>query len=131
MNSNLPAVPDHLMGGCMCGTVRYEIAGEPMFSALCHCDRCRPQSGSAFSTVIIIKRSTFKIKGETAIFEDIGSSTIQKSGHTQSRPSLSPEQGPGRYLGTIDFPDIGTRQVTVAWDGPAGKGSTQFSVPVR
>ena len=74
MNSNLPAVPDHLMGGCMCGTVRYEIAGEPMFSALCHCDRCRPQSGSAFSTVIIIKRSTFKIKGETAIFEDIGSS---------------------------------------------------------
>ena len=45
--------------------------------------------------------------------------------------TLSPEQGPGRYLGTIDFPDIGTRQVTVAWDGPAGKGSTQFSVPVR
>ena len=23
------------------------------------------------------------------------------------------------------------RQVTVAWDGPVGKGSTQFSVPVR
>jgi hypothetical protein len=48
-----------------------------MFSALCHCDRCRPQSGSAFSTVIIIKRSTFKIKGETAIFEDIGSSGVR------------------------------------------------------
>ena len=25
----------------------------------------------------------------------------------------------------------GTRQVTVTWDGPAGKGSTKFSVPVR
>lgn len=45
--------------------------------------------------------------------------------------TLSPEKGPGRYLGTIDFPDRGARQVTVAWDGPAGKGSTQFSVPVR
>src|SRR5262245_47691376 len=45
--------------------------------------------------------------------------------------TLSPDKVPGRYLGTISFPDRGARQVTVAWDGPAGKGSTQFSVPVR
>lgn len=45
--------------------------------------------------------------------------------------TLSPDKTPGRYLGTIDFPDPGTRQVTVRWDGPAGKGSTKFSVPVR
>jgi len=45
--------------------------------------------------------------------------------------TLSPDKTPGRYLGTISFPDSGARQVTVAWDGPAGKGSTQFSVPVR
>jgi YtkA-like len=43
---------------------------------------------------------------------------------------LTPE-GPGRYRGTIEFPDRGARQVTVTWDGPAGKGSTKFSVPVR
>ena len=45
--------------------------------------------------------------------------------------TLSPDKTPGRYLGTISFPDSGARQVTVVWDGPAGKGSTQFSVPVR
>jgi len=45
--------------------------------------------------------------------------------------TLTPDKAPGRYLGTISFPDRGARQVTVAWDGPAGKGSTQFSVPVR
>ena len=45
--------------------------------------------------------------------------------------TLSPDKAPGRYLGTISFPDSGARQVTVAWDGPAGKGSTQFSAPVR
>ena len=39
--------------------------------------------------------------------------------------------GPGRYRGTIAFPDRGERQVTVAWDGPGGKGSTRFPVPVR
>ena len=45
--------------------------------------------------------------------------------------SLTPDKTPGRYTGTIEFPDGGTRQVTVNWDGPAGKGSTKFSVPVR
>jgi hypothetical protein len=45
--------------------------------------------------------------------------------------TLTPDKVPGRYLGTISFPDSGSRQVTVTWDGPAGKGSTRFSVSVR
>jgi hypothetical protein len=45
--------------------------------------------------------------------------------------TLRPGTEPGRYGGTISFPDSGDRQVTVTWDGPAGKGSTKFSVPVR
>jgi hypothetical protein len=45
--------------------------------------------------------------------------------------TLTPDKVAGRYLGTISFPDSGARQVTVTWDGPAGKGSTRFSVPVR
>ena len=45
--------------------------------------------------------------------------------------TLTPDKTPGRYLGTIEFPDTGTRQVTATWDGLAGKGSTKFSVPVR
>ena len=44
--------------------------------------------------------------------------------------ALEPD-APGRYRGTIDFPDRGERQVSVAWDGPAGKGATRFPVPVR
>lgn len=44
--------------------------------------------------------------------------------------TLEPD-GPGRYRGSINFSDRGERQVTVAWDGAAGKGSTKFSVPVR
>lgn len=45
--------------------------------------------------------------------------------------TLQPDAEPGRYRGTISFSDSGDRQVTVRWDGPAGKGSTRFSVPVR
>ena len=47
-----------------------------------------------------------------------------------SNATLKPET-PGRYQGTISFPDSGDRQVTVSWDGPAGKGSAKFAVPVR
>jgi hypothetical protein len=45
--------------------------------------------------------------------------------------TLTPDKAPGRYTGAISFPDRGARQVTVTWDGPAGRGSTRFSVPVR
>ena len=45
--------------------------------------------------------------------------------------TVTPDKTRGRYLGTVEFPDRGARQVTVSWDGPAGKGSTKFSVPVR
>jgi hypothetical protein len=45
--------------------------------------------------------------------------------------TLAPDNAPGRYQGTVSFPDSGARQVTVTWDGPSGKGSARFSVPVR
>jgi hypothetical protein len=45
--------------------------------------------------------------------------------------TVKPESAPGQYRGTITFPDNGDRQVTVSWDGPAGKASTKFAVPVR
>jgi hypothetical protein len=45
--------------------------------------------------------------------------------------TLQSDGKPGQYRGTISFPDKGDRQVSVAWDGPGGKGSTKFSVPVR
>ena len=76
MTDDRPEMPDSLMGGCMCEAVRYRISAAPITAGLCHCDRCRPQSGSAFSTIIIIRRSTIEIEGETAVFDDIGSSGL-------------------------------------------------------
>ncbi len=35
-------------GGCQCGGVRYESAGEPLALYVCHCLECRRQSASAF-----------------------------------------------------------------------------------
>jgi len=32
---------ERLHGGCQCGSVRYEIGGAPLLTALCHCTMCR------------------------------------------------------------------------------------------
>ncbi|MEK7700684.1 MAG: FixH family protein [candidate division NC10 bacterium] len=45
--------------------------------------------------------------------------------------TVTPDKTPGRYLATISFPDVGAREVTVNWDGLAGKGSARLSVNVR
>ena len=74
MSDAVVEMPEAMTGGCMCRAVRYRISGQPVVAGLCHCNRCQPQSGSAFSTVIIIKRPTFKLEGETAVFEDVGAS---------------------------------------------------------
>jgi YtkA-like protein len=67
---------------------------------------------------------------------DVGKVTLNTS---MPMPGMAPmiagatlqPDGTGRYRGAISFPDAGDRQVTVSWDGPAGKGTTKFTVPVR
>ncbi|MDL2406844.1 GFA family protein [Rhizobium calliandrae] len=60
----------------MCGAVRYKIESPPLGTGLCHCDRCRPQSGSAFSTVMYVPRRSLTVEGKTAYFADIGTSGL-------------------------------------------------------
>jgi hypothetical protein len=35
-----------ILGGCLCGSVRYQGAGTPSSATLCHCVTCRRASGS-------------------------------------------------------------------------------------
>lgn len=33
-------------GHCHCGAIRYEVTGDPVYSALCHCEDCRRHAGA-------------------------------------------------------------------------------------
>jgi hypothetical protein len=48
-------------GGCMCGAVRYESGGEPLFSLQCHCRDCQRASGSAFVAAVRLPAAQFRI----------------------------------------------------------------------
>ncbi len=48
-------------GGCLCGTVRYELRGELGPAYFCHCGRCRKANGSAFATNAVVAADDFAV----------------------------------------------------------------------
>ncbi len=51
-----------MQGGCQCGGVRYEIAGDlPETIFVCHCRECQKQSASAFGISVPLNRDTFRL----------------------------------------------------------------------
>jgi hypothetical protein len=38
-----------LTGGCLCGSVRFEVTEPPLFASYCHCTRCQRRTGTAAS----------------------------------------------------------------------------------
>ena len=57
-------------GGCHCGEVRYEVTGDPVYHAICHCDACRASSGAPFVAWYAVKAGQFQlVSGEPKQFE--------------------------------------------------------------
>src|SRR5207302_6957988 len=48
-------------GGCLCGAVRYESAGDPVFSLHCHCRDCQRSSGTAYIAAMRVPAAGFRI----------------------------------------------------------------------
>mgnify|MGYP002713084919 CR=1 FL=1 len=48
-------------GGCLCGTVRFEIHGPIRDIIYCHCSQCRKVQGSAFATNGVVASDDFRL----------------------------------------------------------------------
>lgn len=59
-------------GRCLCEAVTYEVTGDPIATAVCHCHRCQRQSGTAFSTNLVVHESQLQVEGELATFTETG-----------------------------------------------------------
>ena len=67
----------NIVGGCLCGSVRYESEAEPILTAVCHCRHCQKQTSSAFSILVALPKGNLRIEGEPlAAFEDEGDSGL-------------------------------------------------------
>jgi len=57
-----------IRGGCLCGGVRFEFTRFVGPFELCHCNRCRKASGSAFVPWLVALREDFRLlEGEELI----------------------------------------------------------------
>nr|WP_280940005.1 GFA family protein [Methylobacterium sp. ZNC0032] len=50
-------------GGCNCGAVRYQAAGNPTRAGLCHCQTCRRETGSAFMAFAVWPSDAVRVSG--------------------------------------------------------------------
>ncbi len=61
-----------LTGRCLCGAVTWELSGDLITTAICHCDHCQRQSGGAFSVNLVARDSQLTINGDLSTYEERG-----------------------------------------------------------
>jgi hypothetical protein len=57
-----------ITGGCLCGGLRYQAEGEPMYAGLCYCSDCRKSSGSGSVGYMGFPASAVRFSGATRQF---------------------------------------------------------------
>lgn len=66
---------DSYKGGCVCGSVRFELGAHPLWIVACHCDPCKKRTGSAYGISMVVDSKSVKaFSGVTNIFARSGDS---------------------------------------------------------
>lgn len=97
-------------GGCLCGAIRYRVAGEPIAATLCHCTDCRRASGGTNVAWAVFDKGDFEwLQGEPADYssspginwlfcKDCGSTLGYRRSERPNHMDIT--------TGTLDDPDI-------------------------
>ena len=96
-------------GGCLCGTVRYRIAGKPVLTEFCHCESCRRASGAPIMAWAGFRRSDFAlVTGEPSRFlssEGVGRSFCGQCGTTLTYDNARFPDDIYIAIGSLDAPE--------------------------
>ena len=88
------------IGGCACGAIRYEIAGEPAVMVDCQCRQCQRDSGTGHQSHLTFVAAGVKIEGEASHWQTVG------DGGTAKRRAFCPTCGSPVYLTFPDMPEV-------------------------
>jgi hypothetical protein len=101
-------------GGCLCGSVRYRVQGEPAIGMVCHCRFCQRRLATAFAMIAYFAENQVEmLQGELSTYEHRSDETSRwlrlqfcpRCGTTichtaEARPGFR-----GIAAGTFDDPD--------------------------
>jgi hypothetical protein len=85
-----------MTGACLCGAIRYECSGTPVFQFNCHCRDCQRCTGAAFAPILFFPKSAVVVHGKARYFAMTG-----KSGG-QIRRGFCPDCG-SHLFGDVDL----------------------------
>src|SRR4051812_10223139 len=93
-------------GGCLCGSIRYQVKGEPVRTTVCHCTFCQHVTGSAFVADALFTKEAVSIQGTFSTYNHESDEsgyliTLQFCPHCGSAPALPRQRRstPGKQLG--------------------------------
>jgi hypothetical protein len=90
-----------MIGGCLCGTIRYEAQPDVSSAYYCHCRDCQIGSGSAFHVAVLVPQSSFRVlAGKTATY-----AKTADSGNNIERV-FCPNCGTPLWWNGDGFPDV-------------------------
>ena len=101
--------PQTATGGCLCGAIRFEAAGEPLWIAHCHCHSCRRNTGAPVTTFVGFPADGFTYAaGRPKVFNS--SPDVRRSFCADCGTPLTYEadRAAGEvhvYISTLDNPD--------------------------
>jgi hypothetical protein len=93
-------------GGCMCGAVRYQVPGEPVWVGHCHCKSCRRHTGAPVATLVGFEGDRVKFtNGDRKIYNS--SPGVGRGFCDQCGTSLTFEgkSSINFHISTLDNPD--------------------------
>ncbi len=118
-----------LIGGCLCGDIRYQITPPALFVSQCCCKDCQKATGTGHTTIVGIHKDQLRLHGTPATYTNAGESggkvTRHFCGRCAGRLYTSGDM-PGDYImvqaGSLDDPGAVTPQNAiyvkdkVSWD---------------
>ena len=102
-------------GHCHCEAIRFELSGEPTWTALCHCSDCRRHAGAPAVGWAAYPEDALKVvKGKPKIYES----------SANGRRHFCPDCGSGLfYYNAVNLPGIADVQIATL-DDPASLAPT-------
>ena len=90
------------IGGCACGAIRYQIAGEPLLMNHCRCRDCQHKSGTGHGSYLTFAKAGVKLEGKASHWD-----IVADSGNVKTR-AFCPTCGSPVYMTFAAMPDIFT-----------------------
>jgi hypothetical protein len=125
-------------GGCLCGAVRYEASGPPIYAGHCYCGDCRKASGSGFIPFLGFHSTAVTFSGETLAYRSVsfsGGEAVRNScprcGGLVFGGDVGKDVSHTIYAGSLDDPSLFAPTIAIFARGrapwaPIPEGLTVF-----